>query len=62
MIRTHTNGAIEKLDKAGYKINNVLSLLEQLYSDLDFANLSNPKLSKSLLEFKKRNRSNKIID
>lgn len=57
---------INKLDKSIeyiIKKQQVIHLLEeQIYSDMDFENVSDPKKSKSLNEFNKRIRNNFIND
>ncbi len=57
---------INKLDKSIeyiIKKQKVIYLLEeQIYSDMDFENVSNPKKSKSLNEFNKKIRNNYIND
>lgn len=57
---------INKLEKSIeyiIKKQQVLHLLEeQIYSDMDFENVSDPKKSKSLNEFNKRIRNNFIND
>lgn len=51
----------KKIDKITYVNYDILSLLEQLYSDLDFENITNPKNSKPLKEFKKK-RNGKLLN
>ena len=57
---------INKLDKSIeyiIKKQQVIHLLEeQIYSDMDFENVSDPKKSKPLNEFNKRIRNNFIND
>ena len=57
---------INKLDKSieyVIKKQKVIHLLEeQIYSDMDFENVSDPKKSKPLNEFNKRIRNNYIND
>lgn len=57
---------MDKLDKHMKKynvvLNNIYMLLEQLYSDLDFENITNPKKSKALNNFKCKLKENKIND
>lgn len=57
---------ISKLDKdincIIKKQNLIYSLEEQIYSDMDFDNTTNPKKSKALNEFKKRMRNTYIND
>ena len=57
---------INKLDKSieyVIKKQQVIHLLEeQIYSDMDFENVSDPKKSKPLNEFNKRIRNNYIND
>lgn len=40
----------------------IFSLLKQLYSDLEFENITDPNTSKSVIEFMKKIRGNKIND
>lgn len=44
------------------KLVYIISLCEQIYSDMDFDNLTDPKNSKSLNEFHKKMRNNYIDD
>ena len=44
------------------KLKVIHLLEEQIYSDMDFENVSDPKKSKSLNEFNKRIRNNFIND
>ena len=44
------------------KLIYVSSLGEQIYSDMDFENLTDPKNSKALIEFHKKMRNNYIDD
>lgn len=44
------------------KLVYVISLSEQIYSDMDFDNLTDPKNSKALNEFHKKMRNNYIDD
>lgn len=44
------------------KLKYISSLTEQIYSDMDFDNLTDPKKSNSLNEFHKRIRNNYIDD
>lgn len=50
------------LNYAIKKLVYVVSLIEQIYSDMDFDNLTNPKNSKALKEFHKKMRNNNIND
>ena len=42
------------IKKCYYSLNNIVMLLEQLYSDMNFDNITNPKQSKQLNKFKKK--------
>lgn len=60
---------IERLDKlqkdVSYSINKektIFSLLKQLYSDLDFENITDPNKSKSVNEFMKKLKGDKFND
>lgn len=60
---------IERINKLELSLNYVIkklkyisSLTEQIYSDMDFDNLTDPKKSNSLNEFHKRIRNNYIDD
>lgn len=44
------------------KINIIYSLEEQIYSDMNFDNLTDPKKSKPLIEFNKKLRNTNIND
>ncbi len=44
------------------KINIIYSLEEQIYSDMNFDNLTDPKESKPLIEFNKKLRNTNIND
>lgn len=48
------NNIISTLDKLNSRNNYVRSLLEQLYSDLEIENNTNPNKNKSLQEFKQK--------
>lgn len=63
------NDVIERINKLELSLNYVIkklkyisSLTEQIYSDMDFDNLTDPKKSNSLNEFHKRIRNNYIDD
>lgn len=57
---------IDKLQKdISYSImkqNTTFSLVKQLYSDLQFENITDPNKSKSVNEFMKKLKGNKFID
>lgn len=60
---------IERLDRlqkdVSYSINKektIFSLLKQLYSDLDFENITDPNKSKSVNEFMKKLKGDKFND
>ena len=57
---------INRLDKSVEHVMKKLKVIhlleEQIYSDMDFENVSDPKKSKSLNEFNKRIRNNFIND
>lgn len=44
------------------KINIIYSLEEQIYSDMNFDNLTDPRKSKALIEFNKKIRNTNIND
>ena len=44
------------------KINIIYSLEEQIYSDMNFDNLTDPKKSKPLIEFNKKLRNTNVND
>ena len=44
------------------KMNILFELVKQIYSDMDFDNLTDPKNSKALNEFHKKIRNNYIDD
>ena len=51
-----------RLDYLIKKINIIYSLEEQIYSDMNFDNLTDPKKSKPLIEFNKKLRNTNIND
>ncbi len=51
-----------KITKVYYKQKDTLSFLEQMYSDFEFDNITDPRLSKALNELKERQRRNIIND
>ena len=51
-----------RLDYLIKKINIIYSLEEQIYSDMNFDNLTDPKKSKPLIEFNKKLRNTNISD
>ena len=51
-----------RLDYLMKKINIIYSLEEQIYSDMNFDNLTDPKKSKPLIEFNKKLRNTNIND
>ena len=51
-----------RLDYLIKKINIIYSLEEQIYSDMNFDNLTDPKKSKPLIELNKKLRSTNIND
>lgn len=59
-------GRIDKLQKdishSIEKQNIIFSLLKQLYSDLDFENITDPKKSKAVNEFMNKIKGNKYND
>ncbi len=52
----------DKISKVYYKQKDILSFLEQMYSDFEFDNITDPRLSSTLNELKKRQRRNIIND
>lgn len=63
------NDIIDRINKLESSINYIIkklkyisSLDEQIYSDMDFDNLTDPKNSKALNEFHKKMRNNYIDD
>lgn len=51
-----------RLDYLIKKINIIYSLEKQIYSDMNFDNLTDPRKSKPLIEFNKKLRSTNIND
>ena len=51
-----------RLDYLIKKINIIYSLEKQIYSDMNFDNLTDPKKSKPLIEFNKKLRNTNIND
>lgn len=51
-----------RLDYLIKKINIIYSLEEQIYSDMNFDNLTDPRKSKALIEFNKKIRNTNIND
>ncbi len=51
-----------RLDYLIKKINIIYSLEEQIYSDMNFDNLTDPKKSKPLIEFNKKLRNTNVND
>lgn len=51
-----------RLDYLIKKINIIYSLEEQIYSDMNFDNLTDPRESKALIEFNKKIRNTNIND
>ena len=51
-----------RLDYLIKKLNIIYSLEEQIYSDMNFDNLTDPKKSKPLIEFNKKLRNTNIND
>ena len=59
----NSNNFLEsRLDYLIKKINIIYSLEEQIYSDMNFDNLTDPKKSKPLIEFNKKLRNTNIND
>lgn len=63
------NDVIDRINKLEKNIEYITkkqkitySLLEQIYSDMDFDNITDPKKSKPIKEFEKRVRNNYIND
>lgn len=61
----NSNEVIDKINKLNKNLEYLIrkqkishALIEQIYSDMDFDNLTNPKKSKPLNEFNKRVRNN----
>ena len=62
MVLDRINFLESRLDYLIKKINIIYSLEEQIYSDMNFDNLTDPKKSKPLIEFNKKLRSTNIND
>ena len=61
-ILNRINFLESRLDYLIKKINIIYSLEEQIYSDMNFDNLTDPKKSKPLIEFNKKLRNTNIND
>ena len=65
----NSDDVLDRLSKLEYSLNYIIKKLkyisllnEQIYSDMDFDNLTDPKNSKALNEFHKKIRNNYIDD